>query len=431
MTPRFSIEIDWERLDAGSEEVRATFGAIGLRVDGVWLSEAHDQFVNRVRQKVHLSGYLLAHWLSWNWWRLLWEPRRSTLSWKMAHRLSNIGGGYVWPNIDCITDGARILLQATPTRSTASEPLRYVAEVDAVIEKSEFECGAEQFVERILEQLRAEGIAETQLSSDWAQLQDERRDRNSSWYRRLEASMGYDPDEADEGRIEALIAEASELGRNGIAELAAGVQPNETIPGARELREIADGSGHDVDLGAIPELALAELERSGSGRPAWFVATAVARELRRRAGLGAGRVTDESLAELAGVSADVLQPKAVAAPFSYALNGEGRRSRVVLQTPIATNRRFALARMIGDRILARLDEPLIPIMRSYSFRQKRQRAFAAELLCPVEQVVEELDAERSDESQERVAAEYKVSPMLVRTQLVNAGLIERQSLNEF
>lgn len=103
----------------------------------------------------------------------------------------------------------------------------------------------------------------------------------------------------------------------------------------------------------------------------------------------------------------------------------------MLQTPIATNRRFALARMIGDRILTRLDEPLIPIMRSYSFRQKRQRAFAAELLCPVEQVVEELDAERSDESQERIAAEYKVSPMLVRTQLVNAGLLERESLNEF
>jgi len=69
----FSIEIDWERLEHGTPEERATFGAIGIHVDGVWLTEAHDTFVNRVRQKVHLSGYRLAHWLAWNWWRLRWN----------------------------------------------------------------------------------------------------------------------------------------------------------------------------------------------------------------------------------------------------------------------------------------------------------------------------------------------------------------------
>ena len=70
-------------------------------------------------------------------------------------------------------------------------------------------------------------------------------------------------------------------------------------------------------------------------------------------------------------------------------------------------------------------------MRSYSYRQKRQRAFAAEILCPFEHASELLDADYSEESQERVAAEYQVSTLLVRTQLVNNGLLGRQALDDF
>jgi len=33
---RFAIEIEWERLERGLPEERATFGAIGMRVDTAW-----------------------------------------------------------------------------------------------------------------------------------------------------------------------------------------------------------------------------------------------------------------------------------------------------------------------------------------------------------------------------------------------------------
>ncbi|MDB5692613.1 MAG: hypothetical protein JWO81_1676, partial [Alphaproteobacteria bacterium] len=110
MPNRLAIETNWELLERGSPEERATFAALGIRFGDVWLSEAEDLFVGRTRRAVYLSAYRLAEWLSWNWWRLRWEPFRTTESWNLAHRLSTIGGGYVWPNVRIASDGERILL---------------------------------------------------------------------------------------------------------------------------------------------------------------------------------------------------------------------------------------------------------------------------------------------------------------------------------
>ncbi len=431
MSPRFAIEVDWERLEHGPPEDRATFGAIGIRVDGAWLTEAHDTFVRRVRQKVHLSGYQLAQWLAWNWWRLRWEPRRQSLEWRMAHRLTTIGGGYVWPNVDCDSDGERVLLRALPARSRAAEPLRYVAEVSEVLPASEFQAGVEQFVELILEQLRTEGIRESNLERIWAHVGEERRDPESAWYRRLEAAMGFDPDEAAEQMVTALIDEGEALGRNGVAELAAGASRDVPAPSSRDLQDLADNTGHEASLTSIPRVPTEALDLQGASNPAWVVGEAAARALRSQERLGGEPLSDQMLAELAGTKPAVLSGGAAAVPFSFALSSGGATTRVVLQSQIVTNRRFALARLVGDRILEEFEEPLIPIMRSYSYRQKRQRAFAAEILCPFEHASQLLDVDLSEESQERVAAEYRVSPMLVRTQLVNKGILGRQSLDNF
>ncbi len=86
-------------------------------------------------------------------------------------------------------------------------------------------------------------------------------------------------------------------------------------------------------------------------------------------------------------------------------------------------RRFELARFIGDCMvgnqIARSTDRLFPTTRAYSYRQKMQRAFAAELLSPFAAVDEMLDGDYSEESQARVAKRFGVSPMTIQTQLVN------------
>ena len=97
--PAWSITADWEPLDSGSPEERACFAAIGIYVRNHCLSEGNDILANRLRQAPLLSGYHLAEWLAWNWWRLRWEPRSNASDWIFAHHVGSIGHGYIWPNV--------------------------------------------------------------------------------------------------------------------------------------------------------------------------------------------------------------------------------------------------------------------------------------------------------------------------------------------
>src|SRR6266852_9390818 len=102
LTKSLAIEAEWEQVACGSPEERACFAELGIRYDGIWLTQANDAFVKRVRDRVHLSAYPLGEWLAWNWWRLRWEPQARDLDWAMAHHMTTVGGGYIWPNITIV-----------------------------------------------------------------------------------------------------------------------------------------------------------------------------------------------------------------------------------------------------------------------------------------------------------------------------------------
>jgi len=240
------IAADWERLDQGSPEERACFAAIGLRYDDQWLSEGYDSFVNRIRTAPMLSAYHLAQWTAWNWWRLRWEPRSGTEDWPLAHRLSTIGEGYVWPNITIFSDGERVAVIAKPTFERPSTRFRYINDFAAVMPARAFENAVDQFIEQVRGQLRAEGLAETNLDLIWSDVCEERRDGDAVRRRKLEALLGCDPDQANEAAIERLIADAAELGMPAMNEVAADHARGGDLLTADALRDIANGRGFDA-----------------------------------------------------------------------------------------------------------------------------------------------------------------------------------------
>ena len=74
-----------------------------------------------------------------------------------------------------------------------------------------------------------------------------------------------------------------------------------------------------------------------------------------------------------------------------------------------------------NRQINQTGENLFPATRSYSYRQKMQRAFAAELLSPFAAVDEMAASDYSEEKQNEIATYFKVSPMTIQAQLVNNG----------
>ena len=425
MPARLIITTDWERLDEGAPEERAGFGAIGVTWGDRWLTEGYDGFVNVLRKAPSLSGYHLAEWLAWNWWRQRWEPRSTRPDWAFAHRMSTIGHGYVWPDLTIFSDGERTALIARPTGGRPGTSYRYINDVAAMLPSADFEVAVDAFIETIRGKLRADGIATTNLDTLWDDVVAERRDPLLARRRRLEALLGAEPDDAGDGVLIGLIEEARGLGEAAVNELAAAHDDTGAILTIRELGEMAHANGYE----ASPRDGF--YLRPGTGLPragdvaAWRRGAEAAQAVRQQAGLGLDPLSDERLSELAAIDRAVLDDRGVGSCMAYALDESAGSGRVVFRSKWKTGRRFELARLLGDRVVGGHDDRLFPATRSSTYRQKMQRSFSAELLSPFQAVDSLLNGDYSEEAQQELAERFDVSPKTIWTLLVNHGRIDR------
>jgi hypothetical protein len=89
-----------------------------------------------------------------------------------------------------------------------------------------------------------------------------------------------------------------------------------------------------------------------------------------------------------------------------------------------------LARFIGDAVWTS-DAEFGVVSRAKTDRQKFQRAFAQSLLCPFSELAHHVDLEGPTEAQMDSAARYfHVNARVVRTLLVNKGVLPRETLEE-
>lgn len=433
MLGAWEIAADWESLDVGSDEERACFAALGIRAHSIWLTEGHDAIVNRLRQAPYLSAYDLAEWLAWNWWRLRWEPRSRADGWDFSHRLTSIGGGYNWPDLTIFSDGERTVLLSRATPERPQTPFRYINQVAPVISALDFERGVDDFVAQVIERLDAMGVRDSNLARIWRDVQEERRDPALGRRRKIEALMGVDPDESDPDVIERVLADAERLGLGAVEELAADVGSGgraREVFTADQLIEHAGRHGFAAAFGDAVKLEDVVRTRVRAQVPAWQLGAEAAKALRTQERLHGDAIEDGLLAELMGVGADALTKTSAdaALAISFALKQDLGGDRVLLRSRYATGRRFELARLLGDRLLGTTGDALYPATRSATYRQKVQRAFAAELLSPFEEVAAMLNGDYSAENQQEVAEHFKVSEMTIRTQLVNHRVLDRDEL---
>lgn len=433
MTDDVEIAMAWERLEDGAEEERRCFGMLTLRHGSVFLTEGVDGFVDRNRRGPLVSGYHLAEWMAWNWWRLVGEPKpqQPTDNWAFAHHLATVGEGYVWPNISVFSDRERTVLMAAPTRPRGFASFRFNVTWTAILPTRRFEAAVDRFMAQIQGQLRAEAVSTTNFDRIWSEVSSERANPAMTARRRLEALLGRDPDEGNQDEILRLLADAKWLGQDAVLEVAADHRPGHPVPTADELAVLSKEYGFDTRLADIVRLSDLDLPARDQV-PAWCRGHEVARALRSQSRFGDGPLSNRQLAELCAVSATMLESKepSRAADMAFGLDDEsGNTGRVVLRSKWETGRRFELARLLGDRVASGLTERLWPVTRAKTYRQKLQRAFAAELLCPFTALEEKLAGDYSAEAREDAARHFTVSEQTVTTMLVNHRRLDREDLD--
>jgi len=372
----------------------------------------------------------LAFWFADNWWRLRWEPRGvvTTDSWRMAHEMTAIGHGHAWPNLTIWGDRDRVILVSRADPPGLVGPARFLTNAVTFVQADGLEQSIDGFLGRAI-QLAPQATREP-LRALIDALNTERQDPETTAWRRLEAITGHDPDQAPEPHIENLLEMEKDYRPADVEEAIAGFgkpDPATTLKDAiAQARRGAKANFSDAVNAASSVVAAQDRQIP------WAAAEAAASAVRASWNRATGPLRNKALADIARIAASDLTSRegTTALPYALRVAGSGTGAHVMLAARWSHDRRFQLARAIGDAVLTD-NSSLGAITGTDTSRQKFQRAFAAALLCPPDSLWEYLGTTKPTDSDIGEAARYfHVNERTVRTVLVNKNLIDRRRLNQ-
>ena len=321
-------------------------------------------------------------------------------------------------------------IRSNPIRLGGSSPLRFLSEVNVDVPAGDFEDAVRGFVEAVTLRIEsfpgecADGLHE--LVAAWCHLSEEIDDPVLSFDRAIEARMGFEPEEAEPALLGSLRQATLEVGRSPVEELAAASKAS-ALKDFETLWRDARGRSRPMRLGITPGMKAAAAHLNRRDLRPWKKGSALAEVVRREWAISSGAVDNQGLAQLCDVSpewihSDVEEETPI--PAGFRNSGDADRLLASLKKRHPTGRRFALARIIGDHLLAGTGDRLLPVTDAATDRQQFQRAFAQAFLCPFEALRDHLGSKRPDDDFiEDAAQHFNVFSWLVRSALINHGVL--------
>jgi hypothetical protein len=311
-------------------------------------------------------------------------------------------------------------------------PVRYLTDALTYVPANDFVRSAFNFIETVASEDEGLISDHSALRAQIKTLTDEQADPNLASWRRLEAQLGYDVDEAPEILLSQLSRLAEKYGEAAVSEAALATHGADAAAVLHAEIDFASERHWQCDLSRTAEL-VSDVELEPGAAP-WKKAERAAAAVRLATGYATGPLSNFVLGEILGVrpAAFKSEPigKRVDRAYGIRLNTGRKRGEVVsLVTNWSADRRFEFARALGDAIWTR-GQKLGLITRAKSERQKFQRAFAQSLLCPYNALIAYVGQDVTDGAISAAARHFLVSERVIRTVLVNKHRLSRLRLNE-
>jgi len=430
------FEMDWlEDCNSAASEELLTRCRMSLTLNNQHLFRYEDLLgEHQVKDAIVVSAYPLALWFTANWWRLRWEPgplsnaTGNVHDWSMSHMLAAAGSGYAWPNLVFVSDGDNIQLDLKPDCESTG-PLRYIERLDTWVMAEAYETCVDQFVKQTLQKL--DGAFEgTQLQELWRILSAERANPATALHRQLEARLGYDPEEAPQALLNKLTTLMTDHGEQAIQELAS--LGHDQVEG--NIADIEQRLANPDEAIRLPFKNLGKVEQLITGGRPWARGQEAARNLRKHLALDAGPLSNRRFAELLEAPVRLLEDNDMKQSLSIGIGevATNDRARVSLGKKRKDARRFMAARLVAEGLNGGEAGLWLPCTNAATARQKYQRAFAQEFLCPYQDLIDWMETTSPEEEILQAAAEhFEVSPLLINTVMVNHGHIPRTGLEAF
>lgn len=418
------IQADWIPSDDKDILLAQSAANLLIEVNNCSLTRNINIWDHKASDSIVASAYPLAEWFAYYWWRLGNElmpihGKAVSLDWKLAHEISSANNGFVWPQIMFVSDGEFINVYSQ-TFAMPDQSVEYISKFESpqMIPLADFQNEIYKFIEFTLERL---GNIDSDLLKLWNAAVEEMKNPQSKKLRQIEAALGFDPEECPEELTNMVLYLESKIGENSIREVTPLLKEND-----QEFQQhLSDSNGIEIALN-IPSKWI----KFQTGMLPWQRGVDAARKLRNLYQLGGKPINNSILCDLLGISKkDFSNYEKISKnlPVSMGKNdGPNKWNLLPKYRKSVTGIRFELTRILGDAVINPLSNKEWLVASDYnSTRQKSQRAFAAEFLCPIDSLNDFLANDYSEEKQEEAARYFNVSLQTINSLLINNHLIGR------
>lgn len=416
---------DWN--DAGDIaclEHRATWARLRVSVNDHIVSRLYDFKARSDRSSLYLSVYPLAEWIASRWFLLFFESevpgRAEPREFRQRHVIRAAGDGFALPELAIVPEGQKIRLEWRALELSACG-LQFLSSGEDRVDRDRLRESLAEFVETVIGRLEAEAPSRTTfLQEEWQRVRD--LDVAEQEFCATAASLGLDPfclGSTQEAEIIAVHGEVPTALRDDFFSAAVPSHLREHLTWLTEgLSKAASWSRSSDTLPSLRKFAASTFARVTPGSP-WQEGYDCARRLREYLGLRSEPLDNRDYDEKLGYgSAQDLCNDYINFDALTVRNRNSDLGAFVLSSRLNPSKRFAYARALFEYLAHPATEALVS--RAVTHRQRRNRAFAAELLAPAEDLRKRLGKGLTSQEQiEALANEFDVSTYVIQHQIEN------------
>lgn len=417
LADNLKLSIEWEDpCSAKGEELRATWCRLSIHIGQTPVTRVHDERAQTVREAVYCSAYPLAEWFAFNWWALLNESERPSSS-PERHNLRFAREGFALPNLELFSEGTVVRAVWKPYRPP-SAPVRFLDEGFALLDRNVFVSEIQTFVGKVVARLDSQSVPRMFLTREWSSIRETSAAERD--FCETAGALGLDPYDLEDKTANEILFIAQSFPAEMKREFF--LAADWTIL-TQQARWISKCLRQLQDYGTKTKLAGKKglyRTHARSSTP-WQSGYDLARQFRKDFGFGKPTkpLSIDRLCGLKDGNLPVIRVGEEHQLDAVASLATDLGPQVATSKDRESSKSYLLARALCEYVCSNSEESAL-LTRISSDRQKRNRAFAAELLAPADGIRKLISGSRvaRDEVAE-IAAQLHVSEWLVEHQLQN------------
>lgn len=406
------FSVDWiDGARNASAEERATLCDLQIFVGAANACRFYDAAERRAFDHIVVPAVHLAEGIAADWWAIFGgrDRPRSVLPYRT---------GFALPNLQFQCDGADFTASAY-AHTYENPPVDFSQAGPELMLRANAENILAAFIRQVVDRLADSGVGNSEVALCWQRIARSLQDPDELAFCVAAGGLGLDPYSISDTDAHFIAVSSSWFAGEELIEFLAGTAPDNHDARISTIQSIERIEAEPLDSSRLPELDDAARQISSAARRhpderAWTPGYRAAQALRSAAGIH----TDATLPSL-----DAIARKFGGSNF----RNYGTLSGIIalvsrndddlrIHLPERATETFAFARAIGAAVCFPGAPRSVVNELQGAEQQATGRAFAAEFLAPVNQV---LDLHHSGYNDGEIADHFKVSTQVIEHQLEN------------